>query len=188
MSFLAFCQFVHFDCYKPVYRNDCRNRVGFWHGGLFPHIAIQYDTIRDAIYRALKSRHKSAYSTAWNQQLKEREKKRKKYTVKTDKLISIGKRTLLRENSGSFKNKGTSLRNFVPNFGLRKFSHIKSMALSTNLDRRRSSLLTAPTPVCASWLVAYTVYYTSLDCNRRSSLLSCVADLLNNLSIQSCSS
>ena len=62
------------------------------------------------------------------------------------------------------------------------------MALSTNLDRRRSSLLTTPTPVGASWLVAYTVYYTSLDCNRRSSLLSCVADLLNNLSIQSCSS
>ena len=73
LSFLAFCPF---DCYKPVYRNDCRNRVGFWHGGLFPHIAIQYDTIRDAIYRALKNRHKSAYSTAWNQQLKEREKKK----------------------------------------------------------------------------------------------------------------
>ena len=63
-------------------------------------------------------------------------------TVETAKRIELGfgigaffdiSYTVLHGNLGTFKNKGTSLWNFVPNSGLRKFRHGKSIVLSTKL-------------------------------------------------------
>jgi len=78
-------------------------------------------------------------------------------------------------SSGISKIKGTSLWNFVPNYGLRKFCHGKSIALSTKLvvvvDGR------------ACWRHLYdnrrvvAVYYKSVNCNPLTPLLWFVVDL-----------
>jgi len=94
--------------------------------------------------------------------------------------------TVLRENSGNFKNNGTSLCNFVPNSALRKFRHGKSIVMSTKLvdgracepHERRS------TRHCGTHIV----YYTSVDCNPLALLLRSALDLLYNLFLHFCSS
>ena len=56
--------------------------------------------------------------------------------------------TVLSRNSGICKNKGTSLWNFIPNSGLRKFRYGKSIVLSTTLVDGRARGFT-PTTVVA---------------------------------------
>ena len=51
-------------------------------------------------------------------------------------------------NSGTSKNKATSLWDFVPNSGLRKFRHGKSVALSTKLGRACGLHLRQSTSSC----------------------------------------
>jgi len=65
---------------------------------------------------------------------------------------------LLSRNSGISTHKSTSLRNFVPNSGLRKFRHGKSIVWSTKLNDGRARWPHWPQ-------TARTVYYTSNDRN-----------------------
>ena len=78
-------------------------------------------------------------------------------------------------SSGISKNKGTSLWNFVPNYGLRKFCHGKSIAFSTKL------VVVVDGRDC--WRHLYdsrrvvAVYCKSVNCNPLTPLLWFVVDL-----------
>jgi len=84
--------------------------------------------------------------------------------------------TLFSVNSVTYKNKVTSLWTFVPNSGLEKFRHVKSIALSSKLVDGR-----------ACWRHLYddrrvvAVYYKSVNCNSVTPLLRFAVDLLYNL-------
>ena len=64
---------------------------------------------------------------------------------------------------GHLKNKGTSLWNFTPNAGLRKFRHGESMVWSTKLVDGRAFGLCLRRSSGRVWM--HIVYYTSVDCN-----------------------
>ena len=91
---------------------------------------------------------------------------------------------MLYGNSSISENKGilpTSLWNFAPNSGLRKFRHDKSMVWSPKLVDSRSCGFTSTTVerVHAQSL------YTLVDCNPLTPLLRFVLDLLYNLFLHS---
>ena len=95
--------------------------------------------------------------------------------------VQLDEKTVTRGKFRISKNWDTSLWDFVPNSGLRKFRHGKSIALSTKLvvvDGR------------ACWQHLYdsrrvvAVYYKSVNCNPLTPLLRFVVDFFYNLLLQ----